>query len=275
MTAANDYAAMVDAVNAQRVLIRNRQQPDDPWSGQAQRFRFDPHRNLNANLEIIASHVHLEDVLLDVGGGAGRFGLPLALRCRELINVDPSAAMREEFEACAAEASITNARFVQTNWLEAEGICGDLALTANVTYFVRDIVPFIQKLHAASRRRVMIIVLSIPYPNRNAELFRLVYGKEQKFVPGHQELLSVLWEMGFLPDVQVLPGRSWDEQLPQSREEAIGQALEGRWIFPEDRERARNLIESRFDELFAPEEAGFQQLWHAPVRELLITWETG
>ena len=75
--------------------------------------------------------------------------------------------------------------------------------------------------------------------------------------------------------MQVLPGRSWDEQLPQSREEAIGQALEGRWIFPEDRERARNLIESHFDELFAPEEAGFRQLWHELVRELLITWETG
>ena len=84
MTAANDYAAMVDAVNAQRALIRHGQQTDDPWSGQAQRFRFDPHRNLSANLEIIASHVHLEEVLLDVGGGAGRFGLPLALRCREL-----------------------------------------------------------------------------------------------------------------------------------------------------------------------------------------------
>ena len=89
-----------------------------------------------------------------MGGGAGRVALPLALRCREVITVDASPGMGAEFTAAASEAGISNARFVHTNWLEAESFQGDVALTANVTYFVREIVPFIEKLARAARRPV-------------------------------------------------------------------------------------------------------------------------
>jgi SAM-dependent methyltransferase len=41
-------------------------------------------------------------VVVDVGGGAGRYSLPLASRCREVVNVDPSAAMGAAFAANAA-----------------------------------------------------------------------------------------------------------------------------------------------------------------------------
>src|SRR3989442_8146804 len=158
MTAAETYAARIDAVRAQRARLHGAPPPDDPWEGPvAQRFRFDPHRPLDANLAVLASYMRPEDVLLDVGGGAGRVALPMALRCREVITVDASPGMGVEFTAAVGEASIPNARFVHANWLEAEGLQGDRARTANVTYFVREIVPFITKL-AASRRRVMITV---------------------------------------------------------------------------------------------------------------------
>ena len=73
----------------------------------------------------------------------------MALRCREVINVDSSAGMGEEFRECAAEAGITIARLIQSDWLEVEGVQGDVIVTANVTYFVRDIVRFISKLEEA------------------------------------------------------------------------------------------------------------------------------
>jgi SAM-dependent methyltransferase len=188
---------------------------------------MDPHRRLDANLEIIASYVQPVDTVIDVGGGAGRISLPLALRCPQVINVDPSPGMRAEFEALVAEAGITNARFVQSDWLKAEGIQGDLSITANVTYFVRDIVPFIEKMEAASGRRVMVIVWSVPPPNQRSKLFRLVYGEDQELAPGHRELLPVLWEMGILPDMRVfpglplVPGAPLATQFPQTPEEAM------------------------------------------------------
>ena len=93
---------------------------------------------------------------------------------------------------------------------------------------------------------------------------------------GQAQLLPVLWDMGILPDVQVLPEPPWwENQRPPTREEAVKLVLEDRVIKPEDRERAGPLIEAHFDELFSPSEAGFVPQWRADMKELLITWETG
>jgi len=42
----------------------------------------------------IGAYVRPDDVMVDVGGGTGRLELPLALRCREVVIVDPSQGMR-------------------------------------------------------------------------------------------------------------------------------------------------------------------------------------
>src|SRR5262249_32202936 len=281
MTAAETYAARIDAVRLQRARLHGAQPPDDPWAGPvARRFRADPHRPLDANLAVLASHIRAEDVFLDVGGGAGRVALPLALRCREGITVDASPGLGAEFAAAAAAACISNARFVHANWLEAAGLQGDVALTANVTYFVREIVPFITKLVSAARRRVMITVWSVASPNQNTAIFHLVYGEEPVAVPGYRELLPVLWELDILPDVHVLPGvpqvpgGNMGARMPQTPEDAVQLALQGQWLGPQDHARARHLIEERFSKLFAPSPEGFRPLWRQEAREMLITWET-
>ena len=281
MTAADTYAAMVDAANDQRRRLHGEEMPGARWDREtAQRFRYDPHRCLDASLDLIASYVEPQDVLIDVGGGAGRICLPMALRCREAIVVDVSRAMEEAFQACAEAAGITNARFVRADWLAAGEFHGDIVVAASVTYFVRDIVAFVRKMEAAARRRVLISVRSVPGPNLRATLFRLVYTEEQRPAPGYQELLAVLWEMGILPDVRVLPGPqrgvdcSVDADLPQTRDQAVEMALQGTWLRREDRDRARRVIEAQFDDLCSESPAGFRPLWHPTTRELLITWET-
>src|SRR5215831_18953346 len=281
MTAAEIYDVRIDAIRAQRARLHGTPPASDPWGGPvARRFRADPHRPLDANLAVLASYTRHEDVLIDVGGGAGRVALPLALRCREVIVVDASPGMGVEFAAAAAAAGIANARFVHSNWLEAEGFQGDVALTSNVTYFVRDIVRFIEKLVAAARRRVMMTVWSVANPNKSAPLFQLVYGEEQAAAPGHRELLPVLWDLGILPDVHVLPGVPQVQggplgaRLPQTQEDAVQLALQGQWLAPQDQARARQLIEQHFSELFAPSPEGFRLSWRQEAREVLITWET-
>ena len=267
------YAAQVDAMNAQRAGVLGERPGGDRWSGSiSQRFRQDPRRESTPSLVLISSYLHPEDTLLDVGGGAGRYGLPLALRCKELINIDPSPGMREQFEAVAAEAGINNVRYVQTDWLSADGVTGDVALVAHVTYFVRDIEPFIRKLVMATRRRVIIDVLSVPPPDRFADFFPLLHGVEQSLVPSYRELLPVLWEMGILPEVHVMPADA--PPMTRTRDEAITRAVAGASSSPEAQERARAHIEENFDQLFVESTDGFQPRRGSESRELLITWET-
>ena len=274
MTSSETSAAHLDAVQTQNARIYGPSPAGDPWGGAAARqFRFDPRRDHDRNLAIIASYVSPEDVVVDVGGGAGRVCLPLALQCKEVLNVEPSPGMGAEFESLAQEAGITNARLLPFSLAEAQAPRGDITFTADVTYFVREIADFIHQLEAAASRRVMITIWSEPPPNRRARLFHLVYGEEQAVLPGQAQLLPVLWDMGILPDVQVLPEPPWwENQRPSTREEAVKLVLEDRVIKPEDRERAGPLIESHFEELFGASEGGFVPRWRSDMRELLITW---
>ena len=111
--AADQYAARVDAVLAQRTRLRGPQPPGDLFAGlpaDHPLLKTDPRRPLDPNLELIASYIASDDIIIDVGGGAGRISLPLALRCREVINVEPSGVMSTGFTANATQAGITNVR---------------------------------------------------------------------------------------------------------------------------------------------------------------------
>jgi len=252
---------------------RTRGPQPDTWGAIASRFRADPRRELDPFLERLASFLRPDDVFVDVGGGAGRNSLPMASRCREVINVEPSIGMLAEFRASADEAGITNAQAVERGWLEAEGVEGDVLLAAHVTYFVPQIEPFIEKLDDACRRRVILDVLTVPPPNQSPQFFRLIYGEEQALVPGPKELLAVLEEMGIRAEIIEIGSAGVRRPLPGTREEAIKNELAFGWIAPHDLEGARNLFTDHFDELFLETPTGFARRGTEGVRELMITWE--
>ena len=135
--------------------------------------------------------------------------------------------MGAEFLASAEEAGIANVGLVESSWPAAQELVADVVLCCDVTYFVADIVPFVRGLNSAARRRVLIWIWAIPPPNRNAALFELVFGEPKAPVPGHRELLPVLWDLGILPEVRLLPEPfAWPERLPKDRSEAVRFALE-------------------------------------------------
>lgn len=275
MTAADDYAAQVSAWQEQQARLRNGRPEGDRWGGEtARRFRRDPRRPLEASLQAVAEYLHPDDVMVDVGGGAGRMSLPFASRCREVVCVDPSPGMGAEFRASAAEARITNARFVQSGWVDAPGVTGDLLLVCHVTYFVADIVPFLQKLNQAARRRVVIFMRSTPPPNSNPQLFELLRGEPQALVPGYRQLLPVMWDMGLLPDVRML-GDADEANMPGSREQVIERAAQSPGQTPEVEAARRATIAAHFDDLFAPIASGFRPRATLGARDMLVTWETG
>jgi len=284
-TAADQYAARVDAVLAQRTRLRGPQPPGDLFAGvpaDHPLLKSDPRRPLDPNLEMIAAYIAPDDVVIDVGGGAGRVSLPLALRCREVINVEPSGAMGAGFTANATQAGITNVRVIVSDWLTSAPPVGTVALVNHVTYLTREIVPFIEQLEQVGRRRVLITVNSPPPPSWHRVLYHLVHGETEEVVPGHVELVNVLWELDILPDIRVLPLHTARPIIPAPTHEAaiagemarFGGDQWALWPLGSDLEqRLRGLLEARFDELFAVGPEGFSPRWITPGREILITWQ--
>jgi hypothetical protein len=269
--AARRHDEMVAEREAQYERTRGPQ--PDTWGAIASRFRADPKRELDPFLEKLASFLRPDDVLVDIGGGAGRNSLPMASLCREVINVEPSPGMLAEFRTSADEAGITNARSIQSGWMESDGIEGDVLLAAHVAYFVPEIQPFIEKLERAARRRVIIDELTIPPPNQSAGFFRLVYGEDELFVPGPDELLPVLEELGIRAEVIEIGAATARRPLPRTPEEAIQNELGLGWVRPDDIDRARGLFVDHFEELFVETPTGFSRREAEGVRELMITWE--
>ncbi len=252
----------------------------DAWAGCAGNFQADPRRPMDTLLTKIASYVRKDDTLIDVGGGAGRLSLPLALHCSEAVIVDPSPSMAEAFRATVEQSGLTNARFVQAGWLDAEGIEGDMALVAHVTYFVPEIVPFIEKLQASIRCRVVVCVRSVPPPNQIAGAFALAHGEELARVPGHNELMAVLDEMDLPAElVDLGPAAASATAVPaKTRQDAIRIEIEwGRraaWLGRADPDRLADQLAQHFDELFAETSDGYVRRCALNARDLLITWNT-
>jgi hypothetical protein len=126
---------------------------------------------------------------------------------------------------------------------------------------------------------VLLTLGSPPPPSRNHQLYELVFGEPEEIVPGVELLLPVLWELGVLPDVRVLPGLFAPPVSP-TREAAIESALAllagEQWAFWPMAEvlaaHARDVLEANFGTLFAQTEKGLVPQWLVPNREVLITW---
>jgi hypothetical protein len=270
---ARRHDEMVAATEAQRARSGVANPSGDRWSNAAARFTSDPHRKPDSNLQAVMDYVRPEHVVLDVGGGAGRYSLPLALQCREVIDIEPAAGMGAAFEASARDAGISNARWVGKDWLAADGVVGDVSLVIHVTYFVPQIVPFIEKLVSGSRERVIIGTCVTPPPNQNANMYEVINGEPMALVPDYRVLLPVLWDMGIVPDVRLLEAAEATALggLFATREDALRAAVAGA---PPATADPAAVIEARFDDLFTSVPGGFRRRPAGDPTMMLITWRT-
>jgi hypothetical protein len=91
----------------------------------------------------------------------------------------------------------------------------------------------------------------------------------------------VIWELGVLPDIRVLPQPTMPFTPTPSRAAAIAGAIArfpgeqwSWWNLGSDLEqRLRVVLESRFEELFVASPEGFIPRYVSPGREILITWQ--
>lgn len=272
MTPTQRYAELVHARERQKAELAT-PLTEQRWAKYAPSYRFDPRREPEPLLAATLELLEPGDEIIEVGGGAGRIGLPLALRARSLINVEPSAGMIEQYAICVVEHDIDNASGLLETWPTAEPLEADLVVSADVTYFIAEIEPFLLAMDRAARRRVALLTWIVPPPNVNAALFQQALGVAEAPAPSFRELLPILWDAGITPDVRVLDEWfTWPEQLPTDAQSAITFALEE--LEPRDEAQARERIAAALDDLY--EQAGevWRPLWRTPSQAMLITWPT-
>lgn len=143
--------------------------------------------------------------VLDVGAGTGRLSLALAPQAREVIALEPNAAMLEYLRRDADELGLTNLTYLQTTWQEAPAdLAADIVICSHVLYPIRDIVPFLAKLKAATRNACYIYMRATPIDALTNPIWRHFHGDERRLPPSYIHALDVLYEMGLYANVEIV-----------------------------------------------------------------------
>jgi SAM-dependent methyltransferase len=201
-------AADLEAVWSERVRA-NRDQAErlrestttDFYAPVSSLFVADPRRTDEPVLDVLLALAGPDSTWLDIGAGAGRYALPLALRFRQVIAVEPSAGMRRALRAGLDEHGLRNVRVVPGTWPEALDELGPLpaahnALIAHVGYDIEHIGPFLDAMEAAAGERC-VAVMTDRSPGAVADGFwPLVHGEERAPLPALPDLLALLRARG-------------------------------------------------------------------------------
>jgi len=201
--------AWAERVRANREQVdKVREVPDrDFYAPVSSLFVADPRRTGEPALDAMRELTEPDETWIDVGAGAGRYALPLALRLKEVIAVEPSASMRHALRTGIAEHGMTNIRIVGAAWPEAldqlgEPPVADIALIAHVGYDIEAIGPFLDAMDRAAGR-LCVAMLTDRSPASVADPFwPLVHGMERVPLPALPELLELLRARGRHPEVE-------------------------------------------------------------------------
>lgn len=157
--------------------------------------------------------------VLDVGAGAGRASLPLAVEGMEVVAVEKDSAMAAELRRAAADAGVV-VEIVEASWPEAASAVPttDVALCAHVVYDVPDPAPFLAALVAHARRAV-VIELTDRHPWAGlAPYYRALHGLERPAGPTADDFAAVVEEVtGVAPQVErwERTGQMWFDGWPE------------------------------------------------------------
>ncbi|HZQ34521.1 MAG TPA: class I SAM-dependent methyltransferase [Dehalococcoidia bacterium] len=224
-----EWARRVQANAAQ--VDRVRQVGDgDFYAPVASMFRADPHRTGEPALELLRDLARPDETWLDIGAGGGRYALPLALRVREVIAVEPSEGMIGVLREGMAEHGIANVRVEHRRWPEgAAGLAADVALIAHVGYDIAEIGPFLDAMEAAARRLCVAVLLARPPSFALDALWPAVHGEPREALPALPEFLALLLARDRLFEIRLCERRP---QSYESPEQVLALARRQTWVQP-------------------------------------------
>lgn len=180
----------------------------------AHHFADDPRRLGDELLDRLRALSRLDASWLDIGAGGGRYALPLALVSREVIAVDPSAAMLEVLREGMTEHSISNVTAHQLRWPEgSDELRADFCLTAHVGYDIREINPFLDGVECATSELCVTMLMDRAPSGGFVRLWEQIHGEPRQSLPAMREFLHLLLARGAAPAIELFPRehRTWTE----------------------------------------------------------------
>ena len=203
------WGARVRAHHEQTARVRETPAAEDFYAPVTQVFIADPRRADDEVLDHLLPLALPNEVWLDIGAGAGRYALPLALRVREVIAIDPSPGMLAALREQAAEHGIDNVRTVEARWpvdpAAGPPTTADVALIANLGYDVEAIGAFLDAMEGAAGR-LCVAILADRQPSQPAHAFWLpVHGEERAELPALDAFVDLLRARGRTPGETRVP----------------------------------------------------------------------
>ena len=266
--AAERWRSAIEAEHDQSDRIRGSAPPDDHWQPYSHNFRADLQHGADPLLDRLSREVMPHQTIIDVGAGAGRLALPLALRCQHVVAVEPSPSMASAFLQQAEELDVHNISLVQARWEEAEVAPGDIVLCVHVLYTIRDIESYVRKLEAHARKCVLIVLFKAPPQSQIYPLWKIVHEEERLPLPGLPQFEEVLREMGINAQLEVLP-----PQAPRGFD-GLQQAIEqlSRRLYLAPSSHKRGLLERMLPDLLEEVDGVFRIRGAEPLKPALVWW---
>ena len=229
---------------------------------------LDPYRTDDPVLNSLYAALGTDADVLDVGGGAGRFALPLATRAKHITVVEPSTDSVEMLKTRAAEAGLANITVINEPWEDAEAPSADMVLCSLVLHHVPEAAPFVAKMQEHARARVVLVEMMEAPGALEVPFYERVYGSAPTPLPGLPNVLDLLWAMDIFPDVAMVSSEA--AVLDRDRDAALGQ-LRQRLAVREGTE-ADEQLRAAADDLLEETPDGLTVRGVAPQRQAIVTW---
>lgn len=261
------WAARVRADHEQVDRCRESADPSDFYAPHAKRFVQDPRRTDDPGLDALLRLAEPGETWLDIGAGAGRYSLPLALKVERVLAIDPSPAMLAALREGMAEHGIGNIDVTEGLWpAEGRALGADVVLMAHIGYDIAEFGAFLDGAEAAATRRCVVVMRT---GNRLASyrmLWPEIHGEERVRLPMLSELLVLLAARGTTPEVTLVDRQAWGYDSIEELTEGYRLMLWLRPGSPKDR-RLRALVAER-----ATQRDGQWELDWTPVPDGIVTW---
>jgi CTP:molybdopterin cytidylyltransferase MocA len=266
------WAARVRANGEQSARVRETPEGGDFYGATAGIFVADPRRVGDAVLDALLALTRPEDRWLDIGAGAGRYALPLALHVREVVAIDPSPAMLRALRDGMDAHGIPGVRPMEGRWplgdpaIAAQARC-DAALMAHVGYDIEAIGAFLDAMETASSR-LCVAIVSERVPSWPAGRFwPPVHGEERIELPALPEFVELLRDRGREPSVTLV---SHAPRTYTSRDDLLRWVRNQLFLAPGSERDCR--MEACLDAWLVEREDGVILEHQAPVVQGLVSW---